>query len=318
MEDDILSREARKRLRGVTLRQLMYLVELARTENFRKAAEALSVTQPTLSQQIKQLEETLGFALLQREKRGFALTEAGALMVARATRALDVLGSGIDRLLLDLEEPVLRIGLPAYLSYPFITDFVLQFRKRHPSVFPHFVELPAAVMAEQLMAEKIDLAFLSNPTPTRFPPTIREKPVWRSRYNLCLSKNHPAASKGVLTHQDCQDMDFILLPREVHAPHYEHQLGSLKSLADAPSILQTDVVNAQAQIELAKAGLGACLICQGTVQLADDVVLRPTDPPLAYSEISAFWHSRNINPLLNRFVTMLDDLVQGQPLEPEQ
>jgi DNA-binding transcriptional LysR family regulator len=312
MEDDGLSREARKRLRGVTLRQLMYLVELERTENFRKAAEALSVTQPTLSQQIKQLEETLGLALLQRKKREFALTKAGTLMVSRANRALESLGNWIDLLLLEIEEPVLRIGLPAHLSYPAITDILLKFRKLHPTIFPHFVELPATMMADHLLAEKIDLAFLSIPTPTRFPAMVREKSVWRSRYNLCLSKDHPAASKKVLTREDCQDLSFILLPREVHATHYDHQLNSLKSLCDSPTIQHTDVVNAQAQIELAKAGLGACLICKGTVQLSNDVVLKPTDPPLAYSEISAFWDSGNINPLLDRFVTMLSDLEEHQ------
>lgn len=301
-----LSRDVRKRLRGVTVRQLIYLSELARHQNFRKASEVLAVSQPTLSQQIKQLEDTLGVELLKRDKRLFGLTESGAVLVDVARRTLSVLGEGIEAIVDDRADHPLRIGLPAYLSYPAVTGLIARFRKANGSVPLHFVELPANELAQQIAEGKLDLAFLSVPTPVRFSKTMRRHVVWRGTYNLCLSATHPLAGKEVLSAQDLQSIDFILLPRSAHEPHYDSQFESISSICPDPRIIHTEVVHAQSQIELAATGLGACLICPGTVKLGSDVVLRPTNPPLGKSELAAFWSSGNYSSALSRFVHMLE------------
>jgi DNA-binding transcriptional LysR family regulator len=303
--DHDLSPDVRRRLRGVSLRQLLYLTQVARNNNFRRAAEALAVSQPTLSQQIMLLEQTLGVALIRRDSRKFDLTDAGADFVACANLVLDTLGRGVEAAMTHTEERPLRIGLPAFLSYPAITNLLARFRGAFPNVSLHFAEMHALEMAESLISGKLDVAFLSLPTPIRFQSEIRHHVFWSGTFELCLSVTHPMTKKPVLTSEDCRTVDFILLPRSAHEAHYDRHLAAIKALCPAPRIIHTDVVHALAQIELAAAGVGACLICRDTVNLGPQVVLRPTDPALSTCELAAYWSSRNLSPLLERFVDTL-------------
>ncbi|MGL4236065.1 LysR family transcriptional regulator [Tabrizicola sp.] len=300
-----LGPDVRRKLRGLSLRQLHYLTQLARKKNFGRAAEALAVSQPTLSQQIKLLEQTLGVALIQRDSRRFGLTEAGADFVACANLVLDALGQGVEAALTHTEERPLRIGLPAFLSYPAITALLARFRAAFPNSPVHFAEMHARELAESLIAGRLDVAFLSLPTPVRFPSEIRHHMVWSGTFELCLSAAHPLAAKAILTSDDCRNIEFILLPRAAHEGHYDRHLAAIQALCPSPRIIHTDVVHALAQIELAAAGVGACLICRDTVNLGPQVALRSTDPPLSTCEVSAFWSSRNLSPLLERFVGVL-------------
>jgi DNA-binding transcriptional LysR family regulator len=303
--DSGLSPDIRSKLRGISLRQLLYLAQLARKKNFRRAAEALAVSQPTLSQQIKQLEQTLGVAMIRRDSRSFALTEAGADFVICADRVLETLGRGVETVVTQTEDRPLRIGLPAFLSYPAITSLLARFRSAFPSNLLHFAEMHAREMSEHLIAGKLDVAFLSLPTPVRFPTEVQHRTIWTGTYELCLPAAHRLAAKSVLTAEDCRNLDFILLPRAAHEAHYDQHLAAIEALCPAPRIIHTDVVHALAQVELAAAGVGACLICRDTVNLRPEVVLRPTDPALSTCALAAYWSSRNLSPRLDRFVQIL-------------
>jgi len=300
-----LSPEVLRKLRGVSLRQLLYLAELARRKNFGRAADALAVSQPTLSQQIKLLEQTLGVPLIRRDSRRFELTAAGADFVACANRVLTGLGRGIEGVLTHTEDRPLRIGLPAFLSYPAITALLSRFRHAYPATLLHYAEMHAHEMAERLVAGHLDVAFLSLPTPVRFPSEIRHTIIWSGVFELCLSAAHRLAARPILTSDDCRNLEFILLPRAAHEAHYDRHLVAIEALCPSPRIIHTEVVHGLAQVELSAAGVGACLICRDTVNLDARVVLRPTSPPLSTCEVAAFWSSRNLSPALERFVLTL-------------
>jgi DNA-binding transcriptional LysR family regulator len=300
-----LAPDALRRLRGVSLRQLLYLTQLARNKNFRRAAETLAVSQPTLSQQLMLLEQTLGVPLIRRDSRKFDLTAAGAEFVACANLVLDTLGRGVENVVSHTRERPLRIGLPAFLSYPAITNLLARFRAAFPSVLLHFAEMHALEMAESLIADKLDVAFLSLPTPVRFQSEVRHHIVWSGTFELCLAANHRLAAKDILTSDDCRSIEFILLPRSAHEAHYDRHLAAINRLCPEPRIVRTDVVHALAQVELAAAGVGACLICRDTINLGAGVVLRPTDPALWTCELAAYWSSRNLSPQLDRFIEIM-------------
>jgi len=102
---------------GLELRHLRYLVAVADAGTFTHAAERLYIAQPTLSQQIRRLEEIIGTPLLHRRREGIRLTQAGAVLLQDARTVLSLLDHGLcrTRQAAGLGRPRLRFVIPAYL-----------------------------------------------------------------------------------------------------------------------------------------------------------------------------------------------------------
>src|SRR5215469_7966728 len=102
---------------GVELRHLRYFVAVADAGTFTHAAQRMYVAQPTLSQQIRRLEEMVGAPLLQRRREGVRLTEAGAVLLEESRTLLSALDRGLSRTrqVAGLERPLLRFVVPPYL-----------------------------------------------------------------------------------------------------------------------------------------------------------------------------------------------------------
>ena len=102
---------------GVELRHLRYFVAVADAGTFTRAAQRLYVAQPTLSQQVRRLEEMVGTPLLQRRREGVCLTEAGTVLLGESRTLLSVLDHGLSRTrqVAGLERPRLRFVVPPYL-----------------------------------------------------------------------------------------------------------------------------------------------------------------------------------------------------------
>ena len=117
------------------LRQLKYFVKVAETLNFSEAAKAMCVTQSTLSQQIKQLEEELGESLLTRSSHSVALTEAGMTILTNAKQAIYEAGLCVERIndLNRLATGTLNIGV-TYSFSPILTETILTFMKAYSNI----------------------------------------------------------------------------------------------------------------------------------------------------------------------------------------
>src|ERR1700734_4524436 len=102
---------------AIELRHLRYFVALADAGTFTQAAEQMFIAQPTLSQQIRRLEEMVGTPLLQRRREGVCLTEAGTVLLGESRTLLSVLDHGLSRTrqVAGLERPRLRFVVPPYL-----------------------------------------------------------------------------------------------------------------------------------------------------------------------------------------------------------
>ena len=142
------------------LRQLEYFTAVARHRHFTRASHEVRVAQPALSQQIRRLEGELGIDLFRRSTRRVELTEAGELLLARASRVLSELEaarqelselSGLLRGHVSLGSlPLASLGVPAMLE---------QFRDDHPGVGIHLHEQAIDVIMAMLGRDELDLAF---------------------------------------------------------------------------------------------------------------------------------------------------------------
>lgn len=141
------------------LRHIKYLLAVADHQNFTRAAEALHVSQPTLSQQIKQLEHTLGVELFDRSGRTVRLTDAGSAYVHHARLALRDLEAAERAVhdVRDLSRGHLRIAVtPTFTAY-LIGPLIQQFRTSYPGIRVTVVETNQDRIEADLLADRLDL-----------------------------------------------------------------------------------------------------------------------------------------------------------------
>ena len=151
------------------LRHIRYLLAVAEHRNFTRAAEALHVSQPTLSQQIKQLEETLGAPLLDRSGRSVRLTDAGEAYVRFARLALQDLQAGSRAMhdVQDLSRGHLRVAMtPTFTAY-LIGPLLARFNQLYPGITLSIEELTQDRIEAALGEDQLDLGigFSGNPAP---------------------------------------------------------------------------------------------------------------------------------------------------------
>jgi len=141
------------------LRHIRYLLAVAEHGNFTRAAEALHVSQPTLSQQIIQLEETLGVALLDRSGRTVKVTDAGRVYIEHARKALRELASGRQAILdvQDLARGELRLATtPTFTAY-LVGPLLAAFHARYPGITVRLKEMSLDTIAAAVAADEVDL-----------------------------------------------------------------------------------------------------------------------------------------------------------------
>ena len=162
----------------MNVRQLKYFVKVVEAGNMTRAAEQLHVAQPALGMQIRQMEEELGVALLNRHSRGVEPTRAGALLHERALRIIKMLDdacrevSACDR---DTSESI-RLGMTPALMLVVGPEIAINARERVPQVFLSLTEEMSHVLVETLTRGDIDFA-LAYDVPDL--PHIKRTPMFR-------------------------------------------------------------------------------------------------------------------------------------------
>ncbi|MCZ4077238.1 transcriptional regulator CynR [Rhodococcus sp. H36-A4] len=177
------------------LRHVRYLLAVAEHGNFTRAAEDLHVSQPTLSQQIKQLERTMRVQLLDRTGRTVRLTDAGEAYVHYARRALQDLAAA-ERAVLDVQDLTrggLRLAMtPTFTAY-LIGPLVARFHTHHPAIVLDVREMTQDRIEAELLAGDLDLGIaFSGP----HLPGIGATSLFAEDLSLVVSTGHPLADRA--------------------------------------------------------------------------------------------------------------------------
>lgn len=179
-------------------RAVRYLLAVAEHRSFTRAAEALHVSQPTLSQQIKHLEESLHAQLLDRSGRAVRLTEAGVVYVRYARRALGELSAGtraIDEVK-DLSRGSLRVGMTPvteYLAAPLLESF----NTRYPGVAMSTLEMSQDDIEAAVAEDRLDagIAFTNTLSSGARSSEIETHILFLEPLNLAVGSGHPRAGE---------------------------------------------------------------------------------------------------------------------------
>jgi LysR family cyn operon transcriptional activator len=178
----------------VELRHLRYFLEVARYEHISRAADALHVTQSTLSHQIGQLEGLLGTQLFDRIGRGIQLTDAGRTFSDYARRALEEVDEGRFALdgLRDLVRGRVRIGVIHTYNTTLLPAVIAEFANSYPGIHISIDDLPASEIAAQVASGALHLG-LSFATPGR--TDVETEALFSERLMLVVRDDHPLARR---------------------------------------------------------------------------------------------------------------------------
>jgi len=267
------------------LRHLRYFVTLAEELHFTRAAARLGISQPPLSQQIRQLEELLGTPLFQRSNRRVALTEAGRTMLgeARAALAQAARAETVARRAARGEVGELRIGL--FSSAPLLPAFrdaVLAFRRRVPEVQLTLEEGPTMGQIELLRRGRLDAAFLRCPSADDLPLDLETVELAREPLVVALRRDHPLArAPGRLPLGALAGEAMIFFSRSVGTTLHAQLEALCRRAGFAPRIVQETRENSTL-MGLVGAGLGLAVVPLSLTRIrVAEVVRRDLDDPAA-------------------------------------
>src|SRR5690606_16716143 len=176
------------------LKDLRYLVAVADTRHFGNAAARCFVSQPTLSAQIKKLEQYLGVQLIERHPRRIALTETGAQVVARARRIIEA-SDEIVTLAETRRDPLAGRLRMAFLPTvgPYLLPLVApRLRKKLPRLELLLYEYQTAPMLEQLQGGDIDVGILALPVPS---DGLNERTLFDEPFVVAVPEQHELARR---------------------------------------------------------------------------------------------------------------------------
>jgi LysR family cyn operon transcriptional activator len=191
------------------LRQLKYFVKVAEMLNFSEAAKALNITQSTLSQQIKQLEDEIGTQLFTRSSHRVLLTEAGIELVPCANKTLRDAQLCLSRMndLNELLTGTLNIGV-TYSFGPMLTEALSSFMRMYPKIKLNIVYKTMADLLELLRNREVDavLAF----RPTKAVEGIESHILFQNYLSVIVGDEHPLATKKRVTLAELEQYDLAL------------------------------------------------------------------------------------------------------------
>jgi DNA-binding transcriptional LysR family regulator len=195
--------------RAMSLRQLRTFKAVADLSSFSLAAQQLRLSQPSVSYQVKELEEALGLPLLDRLGKRVQLTEAGSVLYGYARRALDVL----DEAALELEEMRgirrgnLRVGASTTVGIYILPAALGAFKKLHPGLVISLEIGARASVQEQVLRNELDLAVVG---PALKDPDLQIIPFLTDELVVVAPAGHRLVGKRKLSLKDLSDQPFVM------------------------------------------------------------------------------------------------------------
>ncbi len=194
----------------MNLRDLKYIVEVAREKNFARASAKVFVSQPALSMQIKKLEETLGVEIFERDKQNFLITPVGAEIIKKAEIILQE-SEEIKMIAKNSKDPhkgEIRIGaFPTVASY-FLPNFVKNIHKKFPHLKIFLIEAKSDELITKLKSGELDFCLLA--MPVKDDNLIGEK-IFSEKFLLATPKGHPFSKKSKIQIKELKNQELMLL-----------------------------------------------------------------------------------------------------------
>lgn len=294
-------------------RHLRYFVAVAEERHFGRAAARLHMAQPPLSQQIKQLEEQLGTALLTRTTRRVDLTPAGEMFLGRARNLL----AELEQLAQDVRtvgegaSGVLRVGFTGTATYRLVPGIVEAARRDMPGLQLNVQgEMLTPEMEEALVEGRLDVAVLRPPVrSTAIELTFLEQ----DRLSVALPENHRLAGREELELSDLTDEPFVCYPPTSAVNLIVQE--ACRRAGFMPRVVQV-ARETSTLLTFVDAGLGVALLpTTSRLPSSQRVTFRPLhDAPAV--DLALAWKTGNDAPLVHNFLKLCEPVAHPEGNTP--
>lgn len=273
-----------------TLRQLSFLVALADQGSFVAAADAVGVTQPSLSAGVKELEGLLGVRLVERGRSGLSFTPAGAETLRRA-RALLADAAALSEAARGAAEPLsgsFRLGVIPTIA-PFLLPRALpSVKARFPRLRLFLREDLTSRLLDAVRARALDAAVIALPYAA---PGIETLALGEDEFLFIGPADHRLAARKTVDQADLEGETLLLL-EDGHCLR-DHALAACR-LAQPPGEAEVRATSLFTLVQMAAGGLGVSLLPRMAADAGvagADVAVRPFDPPLIGRQIGIAWRT---------------------------
>ncbi|HRN89943.1 LysR substrate-binding domain-containing protein [Hyphomicrobium sp.] len=283
---------------NVTLKQLRYFDALARELHFGRAAEACAVTQPALSMQIHELEQSLGLVLVERTRAGVQLTGKGAEIAARCARVLGDVRDLVayaqhsNRLLAG----TLRLGVIPSVAPYLLPPLLPLLRDAYPDLELHVRETQTQPLTDELLEGKLDVLLLALPLKN---PDLTNLPLFEDKFLLAMPKERKLSGRVRAT-KELIEHERLLLLEEGHC--LRDQALTYCSLQQVDAVNTFGASSLATIVEMVSAGFGITLLPEMSIGIEErgrDITLVRFVEPEPFRTIGLVW--RSTSPRTNDF-----------------
>jgi DNA-binding transcriptional LysR family regulator len=290
------------------LRHLRYFVAVAEELNFTRAAEKLRLAQPSLTRQIRNLEEELGVQLLDRTKNQVVLTEEGKSFLVDAKRLVTLSLESVKAVqrFSRGESGQLNLGYLFKFNFDLLPATLTTFYQECPDIAVNLFDMPPAEQIRALEARKIDLGFvgLRPPTTNKNIASLVWECVAHHSVVVVLPARHPLAKKSKLKRTDLRKLFFVTMSEETHPGSRDWLSGLCQQVGFTPRILQ-DVALESGIMTFVAEGLGVTLAREQIEKLPHPgVVFRPLAVPVK-ADYWIAWHKDNRSKALTQYIEIV-------------
>jgi LysR family hydrogen peroxide-inducible transcriptional activator len=275
----------------MNVRALQYFVKLADLRHFSKAADACFVSQPTLSTQIKKLEDELGVQLVERSPKNIMLTQVGEEIAERARLVLSDIEQirAVARRSGNPAEGVLRLGLFPTLAPYYLPHVVPAVRKRYPHMRLQLAEEKTETVLSMLRKGELDAGLLALPIHDE---GLEVEALFEEPFVVAVPADHALSKKKSVGLQDLEGEELLLL-EEGHCLR-EHAL-EVCALAGAHERVDFHATSMETLRQMVAAGVGVTLMpllsVKPPIAETDNLVIRPFSNPVPSRTIALVWRS---------------------------
>lgn len=243
----------------MNLKDLKYIIAVAETRHFGKAADRCFVSQPTLSGQIKKLEDELGVAIFERSNRSVEITPIGQTILEHARLMLEQ-ADVIQRLAQAHQDPLagpLRIGIIPTLSPYLIPLILIPLKKQYPQMKLVLSEEMTDTLLERLRNHEIDAALLATDVDEQDLETLSlfDEPFW-----LAYPSKHRFYNKDKITRADLDDAELLLLSEGHCLAKQAMEVCHLKERKEQGEMADLRASSLETLLQLVGAGFGTTLV----------------------------------------------------------
>ncbi len=294
------------------LRHLRYFVAVADELSMTKAAKLLRLAQPSLTRQIKNLEEELHVTLFHRDKKRLNLTEDGRFFLARARLLLGQAEEDVNDLRSHScgESKPLKIGYMLDMQYDLLPVTLAAFRKVWPNVPLALAEMTAAEQIQALHKNKIQIGFAREPG---LPSLVglHSDVLTKCRMMAVVPDTYPLKKDHALRLRDLSDQPFISFMEDDYPGTREWLKRVCREAGFTPNI-KHESNSTTTLIHLVALQMGVALLPESCLRLPHEgVIFHPLDE-VVYSKTHLLWRKEDFSEALQHYIRIVSDCFEGK------